>query len=323
MSSGNGAAPRILAYAPRDGEAAEYRRLIIERRPQANVVAAATPEAFQSHIAEAEIVMGWMFPPDAFVAAPRLRWVHKVSAGVEDVVYGQPLHSSVALTRSHGAAIAPRMVEYVLGAIYSHAQRFERAGEQQRAHVWRKYTPDLASARTVGIAGLGDIGRTIAAALHRSGFRVIGWRRTRLDVEGVAQVYAGAAELDAFVAACDFLVIVLPATKETNKVFDASTLSALKPDAYLINIARGSIVDETALIRVLRERRIAGAALDVFEQEPLSADSPLWDLPNVRLTPHVSGPVIAADVVGCFMENLERYEQGRPLERTIDTTRGY
>jgi phosphoglycerate dehydrogenase-like enzyme len=267
--------------------------------------------------------MGWWFPADAFGDAPRLRWVHKVSAGVEDVVYGQRHGPHVALTRSHGALIAPRMVEYVLGAIYAHTQRFDLAERQQRSHVWKLYLNGLAQGGTVGIAGLGDIGQAVAKGLARNGMRVIGWRNTPAPVEGVDRVYAGRAELAAFAAACDILVVLLPLTADTRRLFDATLFGAMKESAYLINIARGAVLDERALIEALRAGRIAGATLDVFETEPLPAESPLWDMAHVRITPHVSGPVIPADVVGGFIENLDRYVAGEALARRVDEARGY
>ncbi|HEX2826202.1 MAG TPA: D-2-hydroxyacid dehydrogenase [Burkholderiales bacterium] len=315
--------PRILVYSPRAGEAEEYAALIRTARPRSNLAAAATPEAFHAEIGSAEILMGWWFPADAFRHAPRLRWIHKVSAGVEDVVYGQPHAPGVALTRSHGALIAPRMVEYVLGAIYAHTQRFDLAERQQRAKVWTLYLNGLAQGLTVGIAGLGDIGRAVAAGVARNGMRVIGWRRTPDAVQGVERVYAGRSELAAFVAACDVLVVLLPLTEETRGLFDAKLFAAMKRSAYLVNIARGAVLDERALVEALRERRIAGATLDVFETEPLPAESPLWEMASVRITPHVSGPVIPADVAGFFVDNLDRYVAGQPLERRIDETRGY
>ena len=116
---------------------------------------------------------------------------------------------------------------------------------------------------------------------------------------------------------------LLPLTADTRGLFDAGLFAAMKKSAYLINIARGAVLDEPALIEALRAGRIAGATLDVLETEPLPAESPLWDMPNVRITPHVSGPVIPADVAGCFIENLDRYVAGAALERRIDETRGY
>jgi glyoxylate/hydroxypyruvate reductase len=315
--------PHILVYSPRGDEAAEYSRLIVERHPEADLMSASEPAGFFRHIGSAEVLMGWMFPANAFTTVRRLRWIHKISAGVEDVIYEQPHDPSVVLTRTPGALIAPRMVEYVLGCIYAHAQRFDLAAAQQRERVWHKYTPDLASQCTVGVAGLGDIGMLVVSALRRNGFRVLGWRRTPRPADGVEQVYVGTEELEPFVAACDVIVILLPATAATQRIISERVLAAMKPEAYLINIARGSVVDEAALIRALRERRIAGAALDVFEVEPLPVDSPLWELPNVRLTPHVSGPVIPAEVVGAFLDNLERYLAGQPLKRQIDETQGY
>ncbi|MGH8617000.1 MAG: D-2-hydroxyacid dehydrogenase [Burkholderiales bacterium] len=321
--------PRLLVYSPKKaGEAEQYATLVRARYPDVDLVWADTPEGFERQIAAAEVLLGWQFPAGFAARAPQLRWIHKISAGVDDLAGKLP--ASMILTRSDGALIAPRMVEYVLGCVFGHAQRFSQAWRQQQTRTWAKYIPDLAAGKTAGVAGLGDIGRKIAYALHRNGLRVTGWRRTAPaaaeTIAGVDRIYAGPGGADgfpAFLAECDYLVLVLPLTPATRGLIDARTLAMLKAGAYVINVGRGPLIDEAALCAALGAGRLSGAALDVFVQEPLAADSPLWGLENVFMTPHVSGPVIPEDVVGHFVENLARYRAGQPLASRVEPARGY
>jgi phosphoglycerate dehydrogenase-like enzyme len=316
--------PPLLVFSPDTAEAQHYLELLHRDRPALRVTAPATLAEALGAGAEAEILLGWRFPTGLVGAMPKLRWVHKISAGVEDLALGGVLPAGIRLTRSDGAAIAPRMVEYVLGAIYMKTQGFERAFRQQARRHWELFTPDLAAGRkTVGVAGLGDIGSAIAKTLSANGMRVVGWRRAAVAAEGVDRVYAGPEELLDFVAECDFVVAVLPTTRETAGVFSAEVFAAMRPEAIFINIGRGASVDEKALIAALRRRTIAGAVLDVFAAEPLPPESPLWGMEQVTITPHVSGPLIAEDVLPLFLQNLRRYAAGEPLLREVDLERGY
>ena len=315
--------PHILVHSPVDGEAQRYAQLVLAEIPDASLAVSSSAREALDAIGSAEVLFGWKFPPTLFSRAERLRWVHKVSAGVDDVVSHLDLPPNVAVTRSDGALIAPRMVEYVLGAIFSIVQCFPLAWAQQQARRWKSFPVGLARGRTVGIAGLGDIGTAIAQAIRLNGMRVIGWRRSRTETPAVERLYVGPSELEAFVSQCDFVVLVLPATHETQALFSHEVLSAMKPSAHLINVGRGSCVQEDALVEAIRAGWLAGAFLDVFSEEPLPTTSPLWDLPGVQMTPHVAGPIIPDEVVGCFIENLNRYRASLPLNRQVHRNLGY
>lgn len=315
--------PRILIHSPRDGEAQRYAELVRAACSDANIVISTRQADAEQAIGDAEILLGWWFPPSMFSKPTRLRWIHKVSAGVEDVALNRDIGSEVILTRTDGAMIAPRMVEYVLGTIFAISQRFPQAWKQQRERHWQSFSVGLVKGRTVGVAGLGDIGGAIARAVHDNGMRVLGWRRTRTECNSVERVYAGREELVAFVAACDFVVIVLPATPATSGLFSSGVFSAMKSSAYLINVGRGAIIDEEALASAILDGQIAGAALDVFVEEPLPPTSRLWEIDQILITPHVSGPIVPEDVIGCFLENLSSYVRGEPLRRQVDRRRGY
>jgi len=315
-------APEILVFVPAPGDAERYRSLIRDRYPQARIHTAATPEEAEGVIPDTEILFGWMVPPALLEKARRLRWMQKTGAGVEDVlVSGLP--DTVTLTRSDGSLLAPRMIEYVLGAVYAHTQKFDRARQQQAGHLWDYFMVDRASGKTLAIAGLGDIGRRLAERAAANEFRVLGWRRTARAVPRVEMVYSGRAGFLEMLAVSDFVVAVLPHTPETEGIFDAEAFAAMPKGGFFINIGRGGAVDEAALVEALDCGHLSGAALDVFREEPLPPGSPLWTAKNLRITPHVSGPIIADDVVPFFLDNLDRYLQGQPLKRVVDRSSGY
>jgi phosphoglycerate dehydrogenase-like enzyme len=204
---------------------------------------------------------------------------------------------------------------------------------------WERFTPQELRASTVGIVGYGSIGRQIARLLREFGATILATKRDVMhpedpgytpenqgDVTGelVHRLYPPQA-LHSMLRECDFVVVTLPLTRETRHMIGATELAALKPTAYLVDISRGGIVDQNALVTALRERKLAGAAIDVFEQEPLPADHPLWKFPNVILTPHIAGitPYYDQRAVKLFAENLTRYLAGLPLYNRFDPSRGY
>jgi len=169
---------------------------------------------------------------------------------------------------------------------------------------------------------VGDIGREIARVARAVGMHVIGVSRSGERVPAVERVYRP-GYLARAMAAADFVVVVVPLTKKTRGLIDAEALAAMRPDAWLLNIGRGAVVDEAALLEALRTRRIAGAVLDVFPTEPLPPEHPLWELDNVVITPHVAGPSTAQEIAPVFNDNLARWLRGRPLQHVVDRTRGY
>jgi phosphoglycerate dehydrogenase-like enzyme len=314
----------VLIFSPDAQEAERYGELLRAAIGDADLTVASSAEDTESAIGRAEVLFGWKFPAGLLARAPALRWIHKISAGVEDVVLAEKLPASVRLTRTDGAALAPRMIEYVLCAIYMTTHSFPRALRQQGRKLWQNYLVDKAQGKVVGVAGLGDIGGAIAQALAKNGMRVLGWRRSHGgSVPGIERIFAGRGELERFVSGCDFVVSVLPTTAETKNVFSSGVFSAMRSHAVFINVGRGASVDEDALAEALKRGTIGGAVLDVFREEPLPASSPLWDMPQVIITPHVSGPIVPEDVVGLFIDNFRRYRAGEPLLREVDIQRGY
>ncbi len=293
---------------------------------------------------EVEVLLTARVLPDREMA-PRLRWVQSIFGGV-DAVLDDPLFEGgeVMLTTASGVH-AVTMAEFTLGMMLMFAHQIPLVMQWQAAHEWPKdrydlYRPRLLRGATLGIVGYGSIGREVARLARSFGMKVLAIKRDVMhpasgesyveagtgDPEGVLQdrLYPPQA-LKSMLKECDFVVVLVPRTQETLNLLDAEAIAAMKPGAVLINLARGGIVDEEALVNALRSGKLAGAAFDVFETEPLSEDSPLWDAPNLVISPHVAGsmPDYLERVLDVFAENLKRYLAHRELLNVVDMQRGY
>ena len=305
---------RILVHHPE--EAADYARLVrLPRRGLELAVSSNEVEAARL-IEETEILYAWNFPRSLLGRAPRLRWIQNMGAGVERFLVPE-LASDVILTRVAGI-FGPWMAEYTLGWALWTTQKMERF----RTREWREVNPTRLRGATLCVVGLGDIGRAIARAARALGMEVVGVSRSGRRVREAHRVLRTAA-LPRALAAADFVVLTVPLTDATCGLIDAAALAAMKPGAWLINIARGAVVDEAALVSALRARRIGGAVLDVFAEEPLPAAHPLWALDNAVITPHISGPSTPKEITPIFQDNLRRYLTNRPLRHVADRRRGY
>jgi phosphoglycerate dehydrogenase-like enzyme len=269
-----------------------------------------------------------LVPASLLVTAPRLRWLHAWGAGVDGVLR-QPgaIERDFILTTTSGIH-AVQMTEHVLAVLLAFARRLPDAMRAQAARTWRHMERaevfELAG-KTLLLIGLGSIGRHTAQIAAALGMRVLGVRRTPSgSIPGVERV-AGIEDLHDLLPEADFVVLMTPLTSETRGLIGERELRLMKRDAYLVNVARGGVVDEAALIRALRAGWIAGAGLDVFEHEPLSSDSPLWEMANVMITGHYAGvtPAYEARAFEVFLDNLQRYRAGQPLRNVVDKRRGY
>lgn len=284
------------------------------------VHATARPDEAMRLAGDAEVVYGWKVPPEVLAGAPRLRWVQVMGAGAERFLVPQ-LPSHVVVTRA--PVFGEWMSEYVLGWCLSISQKMETYRAAQREQRWiQEIEPEPLRGRTMTVVGLGDIGRALARAASVMGFRVLGVSRRARRVPHVERVYSPAAMARAL-AAADVVVLAVPLTPETRGLLGARELAAMKPEAWLVNVARGPVVDEKALIAALAGRRLGAAILDVFDEEPLPPGHPLWTLPNVIVTPHISGPSKADEITAVFNENLKRYVRGERLKHVVDRKRGY
>jgi glyoxylate/hydroxypyruvate reductase A len=276
-------------------------------------------------LGDAEVMLDVDQPsaPDIVQLAPRLRWVQSSSSGVGEWIRRAHLvETPIVVTNAAGMHARP-LAEYAVFAMLYFARQWPRMVAEQRAHHWERCAIDTLEHKTLGIIGLGQVGRMVARLARPFGMRVIGIRRTATN-SNVDAVFTP-DQLDEVLAQSDYLVLSVPYSTETAGMIGAAQLATLKPNAVLINIARGTIVDEAALLEALRVGRLGGAALDVFSREPLPTDSPLWDMPNVLVTPHSMSTAWTENdwLTDLFCDNLRRYLNGEPLRNQVDKIRGY
>lgn len=349
---GPGGAPRAIALSPI--LSARYRGRDLERIhaavPGTRLVNLSVEGLADGPLDDVEVLLrGWL-SSEAFdrllVRAPDLTWVHSATTGVERALTPAARERGIVITNARGVFSRP-IAEYVLMMILAVSRRLPQLMELQRERTWQPLEGQELRDVTVGIVGLGSIGRAVATLATAFGCRVIATRRHHGlgtsagaiepaatpddgDFDGLSaagdpvRVVAPDA-LPELLAASDFVVLAAPLTPETDGMIDRQALAAMKPGAWLINVARGGLVDERALLGALRDGPIGGAILDTFRQEPLGGDSPFYDLPNVILTPHTSwssGRVLDRSV-DLFCENLRRFAASEPLVNVVDPDAGY
>lgn len=291
-------------------------------------------DELSAHLHDAEVLCAYNVPARWRELAPRLRWLQYPGAGIDALRPTGLLAADSGLIITTATGIHSTTIsEYVFGSMLMFNWNWPQMVRLQDGHVWARSASwynlggrELAN-QTLGIVGLGHIGRRIAQLGHAFGMRVIGMRRSTSGGEkdpDVDQVFS-ASQLHELLAMSDYVVIAVPLTPQTEKLIGEAELRAMRSSAYLVNIARGRVIDEQALIRALREGWIAGVGLDVAEEEPLPPESPLYSMPNVILTPHISGASVHYDerLAALFAENLRRYRAGQPLKNRYDPSRGY
>jgi phosphoglycerate dehydrogenase-like enzyme len=300
--------------------------------PQIEILHQSTYEGVEEHLRDAEILFAFSLRSEQFKLAQKLRWIHAPTAAVHQLLFPELLSSDVVLTNArevHGPVVA----EHVIALIFALAKKIPQAARLQQQRTWGQDAiwndgprPREVAGATLGLIGLGSIGRTVARMAAAFGMRVIAVREhpEKERPEGVVAVYAP-PQINDLLSLSDYVVVAAPLTQATRGLINADRLAAMRPDAYLINVGRGLQVDEAALADVLRKHRIAGAALDVFEQEPLAAGSPLWELENLFITPHTAGLTekLWQRHYALFSENLRRYLAGEPLLFIVDKRKGY
>ena len=283
------------------------------------VVYARSEQEVSEWLDRVEILFAWKFPAHLYQKMPKLRWVQWMGAGVEDVVRALP--ESVLLTRIVGQ-FGKVMAEYVFTWLLHEYQGVSRFLEAKASREWNPKRPESLAGKTLGVAGLGSIGQEVIKLGKAFGMKTIGLSRTGSQEKIVEQHFFPDKWVD-FASLVDVLVIVLPHTDETDKVVNQEVLAAMSPSSIVVNIGRGKTVDQEALLARIQSRKLRAAILDVFEEEPLPVDHPFWEMPQVYITPHVSGPSLSRDVSQFFIENYERLESGRPLLGLVDRHQGY
>ena len=298
--------------------------------PQAEVAHVDQEGVGDADLADAQVLLRWWMPATTLrrilAAAPRLRWLHTPSAGVDGLLIPEVIERKIVLTNSAGAHAIP-IAEFVLLGILGHAKCMRDLAALTPENAWqqeRRLHLDELSDKTLLILGLGHIGREIARRAAAFGMRVIGSRRRPAPLAGVERV-VGEDAWRALLPEADYVVIATPLTSATRGMLGAAALAQMRPSAYLINIARGEIIDTAALMAALEQGRLAGAALDVLPEEPLPPEHPLWRTPNVWITPHISSysPRTSERAIAIFLENVRRDMAGQPFINLVDQQAGY
>jgi phosphoglycerate dehydrogenase-like enzyme len=274
-------------------------------------------------MARTEALMAYAVPPGVLPAMPKLRWAQAMTAGVEGWFALPDLPANLTLTCARGTHLES-MPENIIGALLYVAKPYAAAVENQKHGRWVPSVAQPLTGKTLGILGLGAIGQEVARIAAALGLRVIGTRRRPEPMVNVAEVLP-ADRTPEVLARSDFLLLLLPATPETDNFINAARLGMMKPGAWLLNFGRGHLIKDDDLIAAVKSKKIAGAMLDVFRQEPLPADHPFWTTEGIIALPHIGGPHPQRDrfVARLFVENLGRFLEGRPLKEVVDRKAGY
>lgn len=301
------------------------------RYPEMRLVRLPDYTRLDEEIKDADIFAGFSLTPAQFASARRLKWIHCLAAGVNQLMRDDIRGSSVVITNSSGVH-APCMAEHTLGLVLALARRLPSAVRHQHQKHWAQQEiwdeqphPMEISGRTLAIIGYGAIGRELGRRARACGMRVVGVKRDPTRGTEHADEVVGVEQTEAALSQADFVVLATPVLPETERFFGAAQLAAMKKSAYFINIGRGVLVDSGALVAALQQGQIAGAAIDVAEVEPLPPENPLWDAPNLLITPHLSAVSerLWHRHAALLFENLDRYFAGRELLNVVDKQRGY
>jgi phosphoglycerate dehydrogenase-like enzyme len=274
-------------------------------------------------LARTEAMMAGAVPAGLLPAMPRLRWAQAMSAGVDNWLALPDLPSGLTLTCARGTH-PESMPENIIGALFHVAKPYAQVAEHQKESKWVHTVAQPLTGKTLGILGLGAIGQEVARIAVALGMHVIGTKRRPTRIPNVAEVLAP-EQTDEVLSQSDYVLLLLPATPETENFIDAKRLARMKPSAWLLNFGRGQIINDADLIAATREKKIAGALLDVFRQEPLPSEHPFWKAPGIIVLPHIGGPHPQRDrfVARLFVENLKRFLDGEPLKEVVDRAAGY
>ncbi len=293
--------------------AASLREEILEREPSVNVTFARTAEEAAAVAPDVDVLLSSFIEPWLLEEMSSLQWIQALSAGVDTLDVAAVEERGILLTSGAGAHAQPA-AEQILGYMLTFERRFREAFENQRRGAWERYRAGELAGKTLGVIGLGEIGRRAAELADAVGMEVVGTKRdTSVEIDAVDRLYEPES-LGELLVDSEYVLVSCPLTEETRGMLGRDEIGSMRDDAVLINVARGEIVDEAAMTEALQQRTIRGAALDVFEEEPLEADSPLWNLSNVIVTPHNLGssPKLPARIAEIFVENYEAFLEGDP-----------
>lgn len=308
---------RLLLYRG-DGVIEPWMRDFAAALPQADIVVWQEGE----RAGRCDYAVLWGAPAALLGQLAGVKAIFLMGAGADAILkFGDAL-PPVPIVRLGDAGMGIQMAEYVAHAVLGYFRRFGEYQQQARRSEWKQLPPRARDGFTVGVMGMGKLGMHVVRTMQHFGFPVRGWSRTPKDVAGV-QCFSGMDGLDEFLRGTRVLACLLPLTLETDGLLDQARLSALPQGAYLVNVARGALVDEAALLALVRSGHIAGATLDVFRDEPLPAPHPFWDEPRITVTPHVSALTMRIDAVRQIAAKIGALENGEPVDDVVDRNRGY
>jgi phosphoglycerate dehydrogenase-like enzyme len=300
-------------------------------RETASMVIGNSPEAFKDAAGRAEIIFNWSgslsLIREVFLMSPAVRWIHSRSAGLERTLFPELIASDVIMTNGSGV-FSPSLGEFALGAILYFAKDFRRMIRNQMAGVWEPFDVLPTAGQTVGIVGYGDIGRAVATRVRAMGMKVLAVKRhvpAKNDHDPFADQVYGPDQLIEMLFRCDYVVVAAPLNAETRGMVGEAEFAAMKPSAVIINVGRGPVIDERAMINALSGDKIKGAALDVFAEEPLPKGHPFYKLENVLLSPHCADhtPDWLDNAMRFFIAQFEKFRRGEPLLNVVDKKLGY
>ena len=286
-------------------------------------------DAFAHAVSNAEVILHWSGDRETlrqvFLASPALRWVHSRNAGLDGMLFPELIASPIPLTNGSGV-FSQSLGEFALAAILYFAKDFGRMMRNQRSQRWEQFDVDEIAGQTVGTVGYGDIGRAVAMRAEAMGMKVLALKR-HAPAQGdplIKQFYAPPQILE-MLALSDYVVVAAPLTSETRHMVSEAEFAAMKPSAVVINVGRGPVIDQAALVRALAAGKIRGAGLDVFEQEPIPAGDPIWSLDNVLISPHTADRTATwlNRAQQFFLEQYQRFCKGQPLENVVNKRLGY
>lgn len=292
-------------------------------------VVVSSPDYFPEEAKHAEVILHWFGSRDllqkAFLANPGVCWVHSRSAGIDSTLFPELVNSPVPLTNGTGV-FSQSLGEFALGVILYFAKDFRRMLRNQEAGRWEKFDVEEIAGRTVGIVGYGDIGRAVASRVHAMGMRVLALKRHAPATPDplVAQFYKP-DQIATLLAESDYVVVAAPLTPETHHMIGDSAFAAMRPNAVIINIGRGPVIDQQSLMRALTDGKIRGAGLDVFEKEPLPPGDPIFSFENVLVSPHCADQTKdwLNQAMRFFLQQYERFSTDQPLENIVEKHLGY
>ena len=304
---------------------------LLEKLPDSTTITVGRhPDAFVAAAPEADVILNGMGVGDTlkqiWSSAPKVQWVHSLSAGLESTLFPELIESPVPMTNARGV-FKRSLGEFAVSAVLYFAKDLRRMIRNQEAAVWEQFDVEEVHGRTLGVVGYGEIGKAAAERAHALGMKIVALRRRPQLSSGdkIVDKFYSIEDRAEMMAVSDYVLAAAPLTEDTRNLIGEKELAAMKPTGVIINVGRGPVINEPALIRVLQERKIKGAGLDVFDTEPLPKDHPFWKLDNVLLSPHCADHTSTwlEEAMQLFVDNFIRFSKGEPLENVVDKRAGY